>query len=67
MGYASLLNGQPKFLHQYIYDGVLQTCRDVFLVMLDKVWVFGHPLSHIIKERGFQSRETIVESRDVWF
>ena len=34
-------------------------------MMLDEVRIFLHPLTHIIEERGFQSREAVVQSRDV--
>ena len=64
---ARLLHGHPQLLHQDVDDGPFERGRQVFLMVFNEVGVFLNPFAQRIEERGLQSRETIVQSRDVRF
>ena len=47
---AGLLYGELQLLHQNVHDGVLQAGCEVFLVMLNEVWVVLNPFAQTVEE-----------------
>ena len=67
MGDACQLDCLTELLHEDVDNGILKTCRQVLLVVLNEIGLLGNPFPEIIEEGGLQSGEAIVKSRYMWF
>ena len=65
--YFILLGGFAQLIHQDIYDGSFQRCRQIRLVMFDEIGVVLHPVAQRVKKRGLKSAETIIQPWNMRF
>ena len=60
-----MLGCLDELVHKDIDQGLLKTCANVSLVLFHELGIFSHLIAHEIKQRGLDSAETVVETRDV--
>ena len=59
---TGLLGSLYQFIQQYVYQCFLETCTDVFLVLLHELRILGHLIPHEIKQGCLDTAETVVQT-----
>ena len=64
---ACMLCSLNELVHQDIDESLLETCAYIGLVLLHELRIDGHLVTHEIQQRGLDSAEAVVETRNMRF